>query len=50
MSKKAKSTKTRIGDQEYISPEIMQGKEYTYSTDIWSLGILIYEWNDSGIK
>ena len=43
MSKKAKSTGTRIGDQEYISPEIMQGKEYTYSTDIWSLGILIYE-------
>ena len=41
--KKAKTTKTIIGDKEYISPEMKKGEEYTYSTDIWSLGVLVYE-------
>jgi serine/threonine protein kinase len=40
---KAKVAKTIIGDMDYISPEIMKKEAYTYSTDIWSLGILIYE-------
>ena len=40
---KAKVAKTIIGDMDYISPEIMRKEAYTYSTDIWSLGILIYE-------
>ena len=43
LSKKAKTTKTIIGDIDYISPELKSGEEYTYSTDIWSLGVLIYE-------
>ena len=43
LSKRAKTTKTIIGDNDYISPEMMKGEEYTYGTDIWSLGVLIYE-------
>jgi NIMA (never in mitosis gene a)-related kinase len=43
LSKKTKITKTRIGDLDYISPEIENGEEYTFSTDIWSLGVLTYE-------
>jgi len=41
--KKTKTTKTIIGDKDYISPEMKKGEEYTYSTDIWSLGVLVYE-------
>jgi NIMA (never in mitosis gene a)-related kinase len=37
------TTKTRIGDFSYLSPEIFLGKEHSFSTDIWSLGIVLYE-------
>ena len=43
LSKKVKVTQTRIGDTDYISPEIEAEEPYTYSADIWSLGVLIYE-------
>jgi serine/threonine protein kinase len=42
LSKRTKITKTRIGDLDYISPEVENGEEYTFSTDIWSLGVLTY--------
>lgn len=31
------------GTFEYMSPQILAGKVYNYTTDIWSLGILLYE-------
>ena len=34
---------TRIGTPYYISPEIYQHQSYTYTTDVWSLGCIIYE-------
>ena len=34
---------TFTGTPYYISPEIYLGKSYTISTDIWSLGVLLYE-------
>ena len=43
LSKNEDITKTRIGDIDYISPELENGEKYTYSTDIWSLGVTIYE-------
>ena len=43
LSKRVSKTHTLIGDRDYSSPEVLKGEEYTYSTDIWSLGILIYE-------
>jgi len=36
-------TDTQIGTPYYISPEIIEGKEYTYHTDIYSLGCLFCE-------
>ena len=35
--------KTCIGTPYYISPEIIEGKDYTYHTDIYSLGCLFCE-------
>ena len=35
--------KTRIGTPLIMSPEVLQGKEYSNKTDIWSLGCVIIE-------
>ena len=47
--------KTMGGTLYYMSPEVIQGEKYTYSCDIWSLGIILNElcllWNPlSNIK
>lgn len=34
---------TMIGTPYYLSPEIVTGKPYSYKSDIWSLGVLLYE-------
>ena len=39
---------TGIGTRHYASLEVLQGKKYDYSVDIWSLGCIIHElccWN-----
>jgi len=35
--------KTMVGTPYYISPEIVQNKPYSLATDIWSLGVILYE-------
>ena len=35
--------KTMVGTPYYLSPEIIQNKPYDAKTDIWSLGVLLYE-------
>ena len=34
---------TFVGTATYMSPERALGKEYSFSSDIWSLGIVVYE-------
>lgn len=34
---------TVVGTPYYLSPEIIQNKPYSYESDIWSLGIVLYE-------
>ena len=34
---------TLIGTPHYMAPEIVAGKGYSFNSDLWSLGILIYE-------
>ena len=32
----------KVGSPSYIAPEILNGEEYDYSCDIWSLGVLMF--------
>jgi len=32
-----------VGTPYYISPEIVDNKSYSFKTDIWSLGVILYE-------
>merc|ERR1719476_1260984 len=34
---------TRVGTPYYLSPEIILKQPYNYKTDVWSLGVLLYE-------
>jgi NIMA (never in mitosis gene a)-related kinase len=35
--------RTIVGTPYYISPEIIQNKPYNFASDIWSLGVILYE-------
>ena len=34
---------TVVGTPYYLSPEIVQSNTYDYKTDVWSIGVLLYE-------
>jgi cGMP-dependent protein kinase len=43
LKSRASKTYTVVGTPHYMSPEILKGKGYTFSTDLWSLGVCFYE-------
>lgn len=36
-------SQTFVGSRSYMSPERITGKKYSYPSDIWSVGLVIYE-------
>ena len=34
---------TSLGTPFYVSPEICQGKQYSYKSDMWMMGCVLYE-------
>ena len=43
LSNISKMTSTKCGSPHTIAPEVLEGKRYTFSADIWSLGCILYE-------
>lgn len=39
----SQKTFTIIGTPNYMGPEILSGKGYGYSVDLWSLGVVLFE-------
>lgn len=35
--------RTVVGSPYYLSPEIIENKPYSFKTDVWSLGALLFE-------
>lgn len=35
--------RTVVGSPYYLSPEIIENRPYSYKTDIWSMGTLLFE-------
>ena len=43
LSSSVEVAKTFIGTPYYLSPEIVSNQPYSYKSDVWSLGVLLYE-------
>lgn len=43
LSKTTDNAKSIVGTPYYLSPEIVENKPYNFKSDIWSLGVLLYE-------
>lgn len=37
------NAKTMVGTPYYLSPEIIERRPYSFKSDIWSLGVILYE-------
>lgn len=43
LSRTVEQAKSLVGTPYYLSPEVVENRPYSLSSDIWSLGVLLYE-------
>ena len=43
LSNTVEKARTMVGTPYYLSPEIVENRPYSFKSDIWSLGVLLYE-------
>ena len=43
LSQTMENARTMVGTPYYLSPELIDSKPYNFKSDIWSLGVLLYE-------
>ena len=43
LSNTREKAKTMVGTPYYLSPEIIENKPYNFASDVWSLGVVLYE-------
>ena len=43
LSSTRENVRTMVGTPYYLSPEIIDSKPYNFKSDIWSLGVVLYE-------
>lgn len=41
--KELTKSKSAVGTENYLSPEILKSREYSYKSDMWALGVVLYE-------
>jgi NIMA (never in mitosis gene a)-related kinase len=43
LNKTQDKARTVVGTPYYLSPEIIENKPYSFKSDVWSMGVLLYE-------